>query len=246
MRIVSAKILPLCFVTLSFVYASAQDLPIDRSLKDRCVSWVKSVRPSNGIDPADFCSGVIQHNVNGWYSIRKCGTQQDVASKPAADYCASSGLILQGEAWAAGFSSDTADGSDLLNGGADANRGHAVFYSRTGFTLGNLTLPAGMYLLLPKNSPTGWTLKVTEQGEGADKGQRNLQEFGTIAMKLANPSDRTVPSKNLAVSAQPWSDQCPGPSKDFHVRELHFIYGETNLFVCVRPEQVPAVDSASR
>jgi hypothetical protein len=246
MKIALAKILPLCLVTLPFVYASAQDMPIDRSLKDHCVSWVKSVRPSNDIDAADFCSGVIQRNENGWWTIRKCGTQPDTASKPAPKYCASSSLILQGETWAAGFSSETIDGRDLLNGGTDANRKHAVFYSRTGFSIGDLTLPAGIYSLLPSNSPTGWTLKVTEQGENADDGQRTLREFGTIAMKQAHPSDRVGSSRNLTVLAQPWSDQCPGPSKDFHARELHFIYGETDLFVCVRPDQVPAVDSASR
>src|SRR5205814_6537795 len=82
-RIVSAKILPLYFAVACSVCVSAQDSPLDRNLKDRCVSWVRSVTPNKRVDPVDFCSGVIRDNVNGWSSISSCGIQPPRgASKP--------------------------------------------------------------------------------------------------------------------------------------------------------------------
>ena len=74
-RIASAEILPLCFAVACSVCVSAQDSPLDRSLKDRCVSWVRSVTPGKRVDPADFCSGVIRDNENGWSSISSCGIE---------------------------------------------------------------------------------------------------------------------------------------------------------------------------
>ena len=240
-RIVSAKILPLCFAVACSVCVSAQDSPLDRSLKDRCVSWVRSVTPGKRVDPADFCSGVIRDNENGWSSISSCGIQPPGgASEPAPKYCASSGLIMPNETWAAGFSSVTSDGGDLLFS-ADAHQKGAVFYSRTAVRIGNLRIRAGMYSLLPTKSLTVWTLAPTEQGEAAAEIPNAEQTLYTIPMR----SDFTTTDfrnpwrgKSLAVLIQPFSDRCPGPSRDFSVRELHFFYRDTDLFVCIRPDKV--------
>ncbi len=57
-------------------------------------------------------------------------------------------------------------------------------------------------------------------------------------MKTAASDDPA--GKNLVISTKYGSDACPGPSTDFNVRELHFSYGSTNLFVCLRLDQALA------
>jgi hypothetical protein len=147
---------------------------------------------------------------------------------------------MTNETWAAGFSSATSDGGDLLFG-ADAHQKGAVFYSRTAVWIGDLRIPAGMYSLLPSKSLTVWTLAPTEQGEATAERPNAERTLYTIPMR----SDFTTTDfrnpwrgKDLAVLIQPVSDRCPGPSKDFSVRELHFMYRDTDLFVCIRPDQV--------
>jgi hypothetical protein len=145
------------------------------------------------------------------------------------------------ETWAAGFSSMTSDGGDLLFS-ADAHQKGAVFYSRTAVWIGDLRIPAGMYSLLPSKSLTVWTLAPTEQDEATAERPNAEADFSyTIPMRsdftttdLRNPWR----GKNLAVLIQPVSDRCPGPSKDLSVRELHFLYRDIDLFVCIRPDQV--------
>jgi hypothetical protein len=247
---VSAKILPLYFAVACSVCVSAQDSPLDRNLNDRCVSWVRSVTPNKRVDPVDFCSGLIRDNVNGWSSISSCGMQPPAgASKPAPKYCASSGLTMLNETWAAGFSSVTSDGGDLLFG-ADPHQEGAVFYSRTAVWIGNLRIPAGMYSLSPSKSLTVWTLAPTEQGEATAERPNAEQTLYTIPMRSEfTTTDFRNPwrAKNLAVLIQPFSDRCPRPSKDFSVRELHFFFRDTDLFVCIRPDQAAGgVLSANR
>jgi hypothetical protein len=65
-----------------------------------------------------------------------------------------------------------------------------------------------------------------------------LSVYGdSVEMKTAASDDPT--EKNLVISTKHWSEGGPGPSPDSNARELHFSYGSTNLFVCVRPDQVP-------
>ncbi len=63
------------------------------------------------------------------------------------------------------------------------------------------------------------------------------QYLGSVEMKGA-ASDNPTGKSNLVISTKFWADGCPGPYLDFDVRELHFIYGSTDLFVCLRPDQV--------
>jgi len=135
----------------------------------------------------------------------------------------------------------TNDGGDLLFS-TDAHQKGAVFYSRTAVWIGNLRIPGGMYSLLPSESLTVWTLAPTEQGEATAEKANAEQTLYTIPMRSDfTTTDFRNPwrSKNLAVLIQPFSDRCPGPSKDFSVRELHFFYRDNDLFVCIRPDPVP-------
>ncbi len=206
---------------------------------DRCVRWMKATvsgETTSILNPADFCSGVKKGNVGGWYSIRKCGDPTAQLTNTAPRYCSSSGQITGDEAWAAGFSSSSIDGRELLdevpNTTRDPQHTAVVFYSRTAVWMEGLRVPAGMYELMPSKSPEGWNLAVARQEE-APSGTRH--PLGSVSLKGTASNDRT--GKYLVISTKPWSERCPGPSPDTHIRELHFMYGSTDLFVCIRPDQ---------
>jgi hypothetical protein len=146
---------------------------------------------------------------------------------------------MPNETWAAGFSSVTSDGGDLLFS-ADAHQKGAVFYSRTAVWIGDLRIPTGMYSLSPFKSLSVWTLAPAEQSEATAERPNAERTLYNIPMRSDfTTSDFRNPwrAKDLAVLIQPFSDRCPGPSKDFSVRELHFLYRDTDLFVCIRPDQ---------
>jgi hypothetical protein len=107
------------------------------------MKWMKATVPGlrtlddadlRRLDPAHFCSGIQEGGVGGWGAVFKCGQSAEQFSGTALRYCASSGEVDAGNAWAAGFSSTTKDGSDLLDGTSDAVKDsqHAAvtFYSR--------------------------------------------------------------------------------------------------------------------
>ncbi|HEY1964883.1 MAG TPA: hypothetical protein VGG59_08130 [Acidobacteriaceae bacterium] len=185
------------------------------------------------LDPTDFCSGIKKDgSSDGWYSVWKCGRPAEQPTGATPRYCASSGQLTAGDAWAAGFSTATTDGRELLDGRSDTTKdlhhSAATFYSRTPVWMGALRLPAGMYELMPAQSPDGWKLAVAKQ---------HGEYLGSVEMKTAASDDPA--GKNLVISTNHRSEGCTGPSPDFNVRELHFSYGSTNLFVCLRPDQVP-------
>lgn len=231
-------------VTLSLAFASyggltlrAQDASVaSRAAIDSCVQWMKAT-VSGGVagplDPTEFCSGIKRGNIGGWYSMWKCGHPTEQLNGGTPGYCTSSGQLTAHEAWAAGFSTATTpDGHELLEETSDTakdlHRRAATFYSRTPVWMGTLRLPAGMYELMPAQSPDGWKLDVaTEHGD----------YLGSVEMKTAT-SDPA--GKNLVISTKHWGEGCRARSRDLNVRELHFSYGSTNLFVCLRPDQVPA------
>jgi hypothetical protein len=231
-------------LTLSFAFASsvslltlrAQDASVAPGTGiDGCVRWMKAT-VSGGVTrtlvPTDFCSGIKRGSTGGWYSVRKCGLPAEPLSGATPRYCTSSGQLTAHEAWAAGFSTATTDGHELLDETSkitkDLHRSAATFYSRTPVWMGTLRLPAGMYELMPAQSPDGWKLDVaTEHGD----------YLGSVRMETAASANPT--GKNLVISTKHWGEGCPGPSPDFNVRELHFSCGSTDLFVCLRPDQVP-------
>ena len=81
--------------------------------------------------------------------------------------------------------------------------------------------------------------EATEQGEATAERPNADQTLYTIPMRSDfTTTDFRNPwrAKNLAVLIQPFSYRCPGPSKDFSVRELHLFFRDTDLFVCIRPD----------
>jgi hypothetical protein len=234
------------FVTvlaLSFAFAScgsltlrAQDASVaSRAAIDSCVQWMKatvSVGVAGPLDPTEFCSGIKRGNIGGWYSMRKCGHSTGSLNDATPGYCTSSGQLTAHEAWAASFSTATTpDGHELLDGTSDSakdlHRSAATFYSRTPVWMGMLRLPAGMYELTPAKSPDGWKLDIAKQ---------HGEYLGSVEMKTATSDDPA--GKNLVISTKHWGEGCRAQSRDLNVRELDFSYGNINLFVCLRPDQV--------
>jgi len=204
---------------------------------EQCVQWMKATVPESStkeLDPADFCSGISNGHTGGWGAIQVCGQPAEAdAGKPATNYCTSSGSITQYEAWAAGFISTTGDGRELLNGTSGAG---VTFYSRTPVWMGGLKVPAGMYKLVPSRSSHGWTLSVAGQDGAWNDPQGVKPSLGSVAMKTATRDSAS--GKNLVISIKFWADGCPGPAMDAAVRELHFGSGSTDVFVCLKPDQV--------
>lgn len=95
----------------------------------------------------------------------------------------------------------------------------------------------------PSKSPDGWSLAVAKQdGEWTDA--KSTRQFpGNVQMKGLS-SDHLAGTHNLGISIKPWAEGCPGPSLVRNVRELHFLYGSSDLFVCIRPDQVPKSQEA--
>ncbi len=190
---------PVTVMTLSLVLAGsgafsglrARDAAVTPG-KDtqRCVNWMKATVPVadlRGLDAADFCSGIQNGNLGGWNSTSKCGASPALLTVMAPKYCASWGEISAHEAWAAGFSSTTKDGRELLEGvsdsAMDAPRNAVTFYSRTAVWMGSLRVPAGMYQLIPSKSADGWSLAVARLDGEWNDAKAPQQYLGTVAMK---------------------------------------------------------------
>ncbi len=252
MKLYSLTVLTLA-LTVAGSGAGAQDASVNPDTEtQRCVDWVKATVPNlrtpedadlGKLDPVDFCSGVQSGSLGGWYSIFKCGASPVALTGPAPVYCTSSGQITAHEAWGAGFSSATKDGSDFLAGAQDSQRNAATFFTAIAVWMENLRVPAGMYKLMPSKSPDGWSLAVARQGESSDTTLRP-QYLGSVLMK-GSESDGPAGKHNLAIWTGTWAEKCGGHSPNFDVRELHFIYGSSDLFVCIRPEQIPQNQKAA-
>jgi hypothetical protein len=190
--------------------------------------------------PRSFLFGYPRRGGGGWGAVFKCGQSVAQFSGTPLRYCASFGEVNAGNAWAAGFSSRTKDGSDLLDGTTDALKGsqHAAvtFYSTNSVWMESLRLPAGMYKLIPSKSPDGWRLAVAKQ-DGEWNDARNSQQYlGSVELKSV-ASDIPPGKSNLAISLGDGVERCPSPSVRRAVKELHFTYGNTDLFVCFRSDQ---------
>jgi hypothetical protein len=257
----TVKLYSLTILTLALTFAgsgaSAQDASVNPDTEtQRCVNWIKATVPDlrtpddadlRKLDPVDFCSGVQSGSIGGWYSIFNCGASPVAIAGSAPGYCTSSGQITAHEAWGAGFSSATRDGSDFLAGASgsaqDSQRSAATFFTASAVWMENLRVPAGMYKLMPSKSPDGWSLAIAKQGEWSDTTLRP-QYLGSVLMK-GSESDGPAGKHNLAIWTGVWAERCGGHLPNFDVRELHFKYGSSDLFVCIRPEQVPQTPKAT-
>jgi hypothetical protein len=250
-------------MALSLVFAGsgafsrlrAQDAAVTPAAETQhCVNWIKATVPiadMHGPDPADFCSGIQDGTLGGWSATSKCGASPAVLTGTVPKYCASWGEIRGHEAWAAGFSSTTKDGHELLDGASDsakdAQRNAVTFYSRTAVWMGSLRVPAGMYELTPSKSPAGWDLAVARLDGEWNDAKAPQQYLGTVEMKGVASGNPTLTDSlyfelgrdYLEIWAGNFATGCEGRSSDWNGRELHFILGSTDLLVCIRPEQVP-------
>jgi hypothetical protein len=170
----------------------------------------------------------------------KCGESAEQLSGTALRYCASFGEVDAGDAWAAGFGSTTKDGGDLLDGTSDVRKDsqHAAvtFYSTNSVWMESLRLPAGMYKLIPAKSPEEWRLAIAKQDGESSDARHSQQYLGSVELKVA--SDNPPVKRNLAISLSPEAERCPRLSVQRGVKELHFTYGGTDLFVCFGPDEV--------
>ena len=255
MRLDSVKILTL-FLTLAgsgtFSGLKAQGTSVNPDIESqRCVNWVNATVPNAdlpGLVPVDFCSGIKSGSFGAWSAVFKCGASPRLLTGTAPKYCASFGYVDAHEAWAAGFSSPTSDGRELLDGASDSTndsqRNAVTFYSRTAVSMGSLRMPAGMYELIPSKSQEGWNLTVAKLDGEWNSAQPPQQNLGMIKMTGSTP-ESPMGKDYLEIWSRPFSNVCGGGSPNFDIRELHFILGSTDLLVCIRPEQVPQSQEAN-
>ncbi len=217
------------------------------TMVDRCVQWMKATTSSgirNRLDPVDFCSGQKRvGEADGWWEVQKCGDQTQTLPGTASTYCASSGHITGSEAWAVGFSSKSSDGGDFLVADpaktALSQRNAALLYSRTALWIESLKVPAGIYDLTPSKTPNGWQLTVFEKEEAGGP-QHPGKEIGTVKLKgTASDPDGLKTTTHLVISTKMGSERCNATGKGTRAREIEFVYGSADLYMCVRPEQVP-------
>ncbi len=145
------KLGSMALLTLSLAFISssispglrAQDASVPSSNQvDQCMKWIKATVPNlrgpydgdlRKLDPAHFCAGIQQGGLGGWGAVFKCGRSGEQTSGAPLRYCASFGEVNGVGAWAAGFSSSTRDGSDLLDGTSalmkDSQHAAVTFYS---------------------------------------------------------------------------------------------------------------------
>jgi hypothetical protein len=244
MKLITVLTLSLAFVESgAFSSLRAQDAAVaSASEVHQCVEWMKATVSASAPDPTEFCSGIWDGNLDRWHSVyHECRQPNQQLTGAAPRYCASSGQVSAREAWAVGFSSTTRDGHDLLGGLSDfannSQKAAATFYSRTAVWMENLRVPAGMYKLVPSRSAGGWSLAVAKLDGEWNDGRPQQQYLGSVQMR-GSASENATGKSIVGISTRSWAEGCPGPSRNHDIRELHFFYGTTNLFVCVRPDQV--------
>ena len=179
------------------------------------MKWMKATVPNlrgsydgdlRKLDPAHFCAGIQEGGLGGWGAVFKCGQSTEQSPGTPLRYCASFGEVNGGDAWAAGFSSTTEDGSDLFDGTSDLAKDsqHAAvtFYSTNAVRMETLRLPAGMYKLTPSKSPDGWKLAVAKQDGEWNDASYTQHYLGSVELKKVasdNPPGRATSRYRLVL-----------------------------------------------
>jgi hypothetical protein len=102
-----------------------------------------------------------------------------------------------------------------------------------------------MYKLIPSKSQDGWNLVVAKLDGEWNSPKPPQQNLGMIKMTGSTP-ESPMGKDYLEIWGRPFSNVlCGGGSPNFDIRELHFILGSTDLFVCIRPERVPQSQQAN-
>jgi hypothetical protein len=227
----------LCFGNLHSLKAQ-DNFTASPTQTDMCVHWINGVVPAmTKLDPVEFCSG-RKTSQGGWYST-KCRHGGFVPGEPAPGNCTFIGLNMPADTMAVNVQTVSADGHEFLAATtaprADNQRAVAMFYSRTAVNVGGFKAPPGMYKLYPYETETGWKLSINRlrrETNGTQTAQRLATvEMNTIAQDL--PHDNKLETRFSLIARH-----CPGQQQGIQIRELEFAFGNTDVSVCMCPDQI--------
>ena len=208
-----------------------------------CVRWINATvprLPDGSFDPVNFCSGFETGNVGGLYS--NCSQTPARPEGDAPGNCNFIGLTMPGDTMAFSVRTPSRDGHEFLaateDPANDPQRIAATFYSRTPFLMQDLRLPSGMYKLFPYQSSEGWKLVVARQDGEWNDAPNPSQYLGQVTM---NTVAMDYPYTKLYAYLSLFSQRCPGAQPARNIRELEFAFGNTDVSVCLRPDQVSPI-----
>jgi hypothetical protein len=121
----------------------------------------------------------------------------------------------------------------------DLSKSSATLYSRTPVWIGDLKVPAGLLRLVPSQTSEGWKLTILQLAGEWSQDKLSSRTLGAVPLK-ATAVDR-YPSGEMVLELFPSSRECSTPM--WVTRELHMIYKDLDMYVCLRPDQVfPTLD----
>jgi hypothetical protein len=238
--------LSLVLAYISIVIASRVQAQEVRSTFDletvECPRWLEAVISKSDLDdPARFCSGIIENGSPvGWSSSGDCPRTLGRVAETTPRFCASVGRKDWDTTLAVGVIATSMKGREFLDGTLpdhkDVNYGAATLYTRTAIWIGDVHVPAGMYSLHVSQSPEELKLEVSKQ-MGEWKPEDDAPPY------LGSAEVKRVPIKGLPMPwlrLEFWPTVWDGPVSpaEAHVQDLHFIWGDTNLYVRIRPGEI--------
>ena len=204
---------------------------------DRCVHWVQANAIPSLMDPVAFCSGrEDEQRVDGWNTT--------VCLNSSGGYCEAIGRVMQGDTVGISVRTPSKDGREFLTPSKDAAQpsAHSVdatMYSRTDFSIGDLKLKAGIYKLIPHHEAQGWRFTIAKTGDDSGKEPAHEDSVGTVDAKTIALDG--APMDTLRIQIYPMARNCLGPKLTLEYRELEFSFADTDVAVCIRPDQVAPV-----
>ena len=235
-----------CLASILVYPASSQTVPSTAShAVEQCVHWMKSMPSApTSIDPVLFCSGLPtgERKVSGWGSaLRQCRPKADDPSKLAlqASRCESSGYIRPGDTLAIFYKTVTSDSANIAQQGNEAPdpsiSTSVMLYTRTPAQIGDLRVPAGLMKLVPSFENEKWQFTVISEKSQFDA-EESPQPIGVVRLKA--DSLQPAQKRNFIFHLSAFATKCSNDSSIFTIRELHMNYNDSDLFVCIRPDQI--------
>ena len=221
----------LAFSRASWAQTSAnlelQELPTEVV---QCTHWLETIVPKSTMSNApNFCSGIVNvRETVEWAGSSDCPESPVRVADAPRRFCASYGRNDYYETFAVGVTSTSSQGRDFIDGALPGPNDPAVLFTKKPIWIGDLLLPAGMYNLQISRSPEESTLNVSKQNGDAGS------YLGSVKMKSAPVEGMPVPW--LSIQAWPTVRDGPTPLSEALVNEMHFTWGDTNLFVRIRPD----------
>jgi Protein of unknown function (DUF2911) len=206
-----------------------------------CPRWLGVVISKSDLDdPARFCSGIIENGSRGgWSSSGDCPRTLGRVAETTPSFCASVGRKDWDTTLAVGVISTSMKGREFLDGTlpvqSDVNYGAATLYTRTAIWIGDVRVPAGIYSVHVSESPEELKLDINKQTGEWNPGDDAPPYLGSAEMKRAPIRGLPVPWLRLEFWPTVWDG--PVSPAVAHVQDLHFIWGDTNLYVRIRPDE---------